>query len=128
MFFVWLSLDWVIMLLGTGVNYNELITAYVSADNAFTYAVLMKTGLFGASLFLAGIWVACYKPLTIIKKTKNRIIHNWSRLSVLFSIYSVLFLVSTVHYYQAIENPGVYPLFSLIISLSIYCKHKWIQI
>ena len=119
---MWLNQDWATILFGIGVNYREM--EYVSADNGFAFAVLLKTGLFGASLFLAGIWVTCYKPLTIIKKTKNRLITNWSRMCVLFSINSVLFLISTIHYYQAVVNVGVYPLFALCISLSIYCHHK----
>jgi hypothetical protein len=118
--FLWLNQDWGNILFGIGVKYRGM--EFVSADNGFVFAVLLKTGLFGASLLLAGIWVACYKPLTIIKKTNNRLITNWSRMCVLFSINSILFLTSTIHYNQALDNAGVYPLFALLIALSIYSK------
>jgi hypothetical protein len=125
-FYLWLWQDWDNFLFGLGVKHIEL-DIFTGSDNGFLFSVLLKCGLFGTILLLVGIWVACYKPLKIIVKTKNGLINNWSRLSVIFSIYSVLFLSSTIHYYQALENPGVYPLFAISISLSIYCNQKWRQ-
>ena len=118
-FILWLSQDWVSIIFGLGVQYIEIDT-YISADNGFVFAVLLKSGLFAAVLLLAGLWSACYKPLITIKKTNIRLVHNWSRLGVIFSINAILFLVSTVHYNQALDNAGVYPLFALTIALSIY--------
>jgi hypothetical protein len=119
----WSTLDGWNMIFGLGNKYAEHFN-YLAADNGFAFAVLLRTGVLGALLLLAGIFVACFKPIFSARKLKKWQFNTWYRLAVIFSVNSVLFLFSTIHYYQAIDNPGVYGMFALTLALSFYCFRR----
>jgi hypothetical protein len=118
--FAWLNLDWFTKLVGVGINYNDY-TVHLSGDNGFGIAILYKSGLLGALFVISGLLAACYKPLLSVRRSTRGRVSLWSHLGVMFSINSFLFLFSTMHYFQAFDNAATYPIFALVIALSIYC-------
>jgi len=119
----WSTLDGWNMIFGLGKNTPEHFIN-LSGDNGFAFRVLLNTGVLGALLLLTGIYVACFKPIISARKLKKWQFNTWYRLAVIFSVNSLLFLFSTIHYYHAIANPGAYGMFALTLALSFYCFRR----
>ncbi len=120
---VWFSAGWIDKLLGVGAPFFLNDQVFISGDFGFATDVLLKSGLVWAVTFLATVLVICSSALKL-KTTGSRDRQLWSSLGATNALISILWLFSTGHYNQAMQNPGGEALFALHLALVLYCRRR----
>lgn len=121
--YLWLSAGWIDKFLGVGASFFLNDQVYIGGDFGFAADVLLKSGLVWAITFLTTILVICSSSLKLIT-TGTKDLQSWSGLGSVNALISLLWLFSTVHYNQAMQNPGGVMLFAMHLALVMYCHRR----
>lgn len=120
---LWLSVGWIDKLLGVGAPFFLSKQVYITGDFGFATDVLLKSGLVWAIAFLVTVLVICFSALKLLA-TGPKELQLWAGLGATNALISLLWLFSTVHYNQAMQNPAGNALFALHLALVLYCRHR----
>jgi len=120
---LWLSAGWIDKLLGVGAPFFLTDQVYITGDFGFATDVLLKSGLAWAATFLATVLVICSSALKLMA-TGSKELQLWAGLGATNALISILWLFSTIHYNQAMQNPGGNALFALHLALVLYCRRR----
>ena len=110
-------------LFGVGVPFFLRNDIYISGDFGFATDVLLKVGLIWSIIFLFVMLHVCYSCIKIAKMN----LKNYPITSTILhtnSVIIILWLVSMIHYNQAMQNPACMMLFSLNLAISVFFKKK----
>ena len=120
---IWLSVGWADKLLGVGAHFFLSDQVFISGDFGFAVDVLLKSGLVWAVTFLTIVLVICSSSLKLVTAgTKD--LQLWFGVGSVNALISLLWLFSTLHYGQALQNPGGIVLFALHLALVMYCHRR----
>ena len=120
----WQSLDWIRKLLGVGVEFFLDGNEYVSGDFGFATDVLLKTGLVWAVIFVVAVVLLCIPARRAHQRPTSELDDIWANLRAINAVIAIGMLLSTIHYNQALANPGGIPLFGLHLALAAYCDSR----
>lgn len=121
--YLWLSAGWIDKLLGVGASFFLNDQVYIAGDFGFAADVLLKSGLVWAVAFLVTVLAICSFSLKLAV-TGSKELKLWSGLGSINALISLLWLFSTVHYNQAMQNPGGIMIFALHLAVVMYCHNR----
>lgn len=117
--YIFISQDWVSILIGVGAKYFITTSDYLSGDFGFG-AALLSSGLVWMAILVATIFGICFPAIRPAANGSNDQ-KLWSVLGSINGLIALLWLFSTVHYIQAFGNPGGIMLFAMHLALAVYC-------
>lgn len=120
---VWLLEGEVSKLFGVGTQPFLDSKVFISGDFGFATDVLLKSGLLWSVVFLATVLSICLPALKVKLNGSNEQ-QLLSRLGSVNALISLLWLFSSGHYNQAMQNPGCQMFFALQLALVMYCSRR----
>ncbi|MCU0641466.1 MAG: hypothetical protein MUC35_05200 [Candidatus Margulisbacteria bacterium] len=121
---IWLSQDWLSKMIGVGAQYFRTTALDIPTDFGFFVDVVLKAGLIWAIIFVVTLLVICVPSLKL-PKSGSAAQQQWARLRSINALISLLWLFSTLHYNQAMQNPPAIMLFALHLALVLYCDRRY---
>ena len=97
---------------------------YVSGDFGFATDVLLKTGLVWSVIFVVAVVLLCIPARRPHQRPTSELDDIWANLRAINAVIAIGMLLSTIHYNQALANPGGIPLFGLHLALAAYCDSR----
>lgn len=122
--YLWFSLDGMNKLIGVGAQFflskDEI---FIGGDFGFATDVLLKAGGVWSVVFVLTVFAICFPSLRWRTggSDEQRL---WSGIGAINALIALLWLFSTVHYNQALGNPGGIALFSLHLAVAMYCRDR----
>jgi hypothetical protein len=121
--YFWLSLDGLNKLIGVGAQFFLNDEVFIAGDFGFATDVLLKAGGVWAVVFVFTVFAICFSALRWRTNGSDEQ-RLWSGIGSISALIALLLLFSTVHYNQALGNPGGIALFALHLALAMYCRSR----